>query len=329
MRVAIVMMMVFAGIYVQAQQPGWQSSELDFCGIEAVLKRGNPFDRGLVTNTPNALTAERFVEVPLSNLNEVEFTNAYYSAFRYIRLPAIQAEAAAVAGDRERFLANIEIVASILKGSADEKSMCFHFAFSGNMLEVENLLARIVCDRREKTVKVSAEGVRRILPESVTLSTVRVLDENVLVHNEPYASGSDLSHNMAVTFRNMLIVGAAIEEHLRKSGSLPGKLGELSGIREKELLDAYGAPLEYRTKGSDWELFSPGWAKYDKSLEDVEFGLGVPVIGTISGPRSDSVWFSSLFSKKRAELYEKGIVNEGTKFQCKLAPHTIIRGVRD
>ena len=329
MRAAIVVMVAFAGIYLQAQQSEWKSSEFPFCGVEAMLKRGNPLDRGLATNTPNVLTAERFVEVPLSNLNEVEFTNTYYGAFRYIRLPAIQTEAAALAGDRERFLTNIEIVASILKGSADEKSMCLHFAFDGNMLEVEYLLSRIICDRRAKTVKVSAEDIRRILPESITLANVRVIDESVRVKGEPYAAGSDLSHNMAVTFRNMLVVGAAIEEHLRKVGSLPGKLGELSGIGEKELQDVYGAPLEYRTKGSDWELFSPGFCKYDKSLEGVEFGLGVPVIGTVSGAKSDSVWFSSLYSKKRAELYGKGIVNEGTKFQCKLAPHTIIRGIRD
>ena len=292
-------------------------------GVEALLRHGNPFEEGVMTNSASAMPVDKFLTVPFEELKSSMTEAVLKEAANSIYLPLVQAEAAALAGDRELFSRNIEIAGTILKWSADEKSICLSTAFWPNLLSIEYLLTRIICDRRTTTIKVSAEDVRRILPESITLA------RSVRTFNGPLEVGAEVSHNLSMTFRNMLVVGAAIEEHLRKTGKLPGKLGELSGISEKELLDVYDAPLEYRTKGPDWELFSPGFWKYDKSLDGVDFGLGVPVIGTISGPRTDSVWFSSLYHKKRTELFEKGIVNEGTKFQCKLAPSTIVRGVRD
>ena len=310
---------VIAGMAMVAVQAESPKGVFYTRGLEPVLERGNPFDEGVMTNSPSAMSASEFLAAPFERLDSKMTGNVLNDVASYIYIPLVQAEAAALAGDSELFSKNIEIAGTILKWSADEKSVCLSTAFWLNLPKTEYLLSRIICDRRAKTVKVSAEDVRRILPESITLTRV------VHTFDEPLEDASHVSHNMAITFRNMLVVGAAIEEHLRNVGSLPGKLGELSGVSEKELQDVYGAPLEYRTKGSDWELFSPGFWKYDKSLEGVEFGLGVPVIGTVSGAKSDSVWFSSLYAKKRAELYKNGIINEGTKFRCRIVSHNIRR----
>ena len=314
MKVALILTLGLVAMVAHAQNP---KETLSYCGVEALLERGNPLSNGCLTNRPVAMTAAEFLASPCEGLdaNEIEGVDRCVSGI--IRFPMIQAEAAALVGDGELFWKNMEVAGAILEWSADKRTMCLNVGFRPNLYAMEYLLARIMCDRRKYTVKVTSDDVRRLLPEAIC--EVKPVPEG------PGPKGAALSHNAAISFRNMLVVGCALEAHLRETGRMPARLDQLPGLSESERKDAYGVPFEFRTKDTEWELLSIGWTRFDTGLKDMAFGGGIPVIAGISGPCSDTVWLSSMYHKKRVELFEKKILNAGTRFQCRLLPHLILR----
>ncbi len=109
-------------------------------------------------------------------------------------------------------------------------------------------------------------------------------------------------------FREMVILGMEIERMRDADGALPRTLQDISG-------SAKVTGIEYSTDGDTWQLFSPvtvrhgDFAPLDAYVPLIEYDPQVP--------RSACLWLSPDFARKRRDLYQGKVINEGRKgWEC-------------
>ena len=109
-------------------------------------------------------------------------------------------------------------------------------------------------------------------------------------------------------FREMVILGMEIERMREADGALPRTLQDISGSAKE-------TGIEYSTDGNTWQLFSPvtvrhgDFAPLDAYVPLIEYDPQVP--------RSACLWLSPDFARKRRDLYQGKVINEGRKgWEC-------------
>ena len=252
----------------------------DFCGVEYLVRQSEPFGGTPWEKDSSPSSIQEFLQEPSNDVSTPIILDVVSGMGKWLHMILVMAEAQGVSGNEKTFSRHLEILGRMLKifddypaelGTRDSRLL---------RQRLEYMLARLVNDRRGHVVKLTADDIRQFLP-------------------------SISSHDMAkmqskwkalTTFRNMLIIGAELECHLRRHGLLPRSLAELENVRADEQIDAYGHPINYRTHERDWMLHSGG----AEQCRDVSpWDVYVPCIGQIGGTPTREVWFASSYSKKR------------------------------
>ena len=282
----------------------------DFCGLEVSLTNGHPFGEGhwLVKDGQNEF--EKFVFEPTRGLNTNALQYVTLNDYRWLYVHLVMAEAAGLSGDGKRFFSCGETFYSLIHVYEKHSDVLGTFTIRRIRPKLEYMLARIINDRRPSTVKLVPADIRRFLP---SLSKEGVVWDESLWH----------SWRTRETFRRMLIVGTALEHHLRKFGHLPNSLETLDCVEQEEMKDAYGKHFLYRYKKHEWMIFSCGKETERESPWDVY----VPCVGITGGYATTETCFASSFSRKRQELYKSGCLNDAyPAYRCYMRGNVVYRG---
>ena len=280
---------------------------LDYLGVENLLKTGNPFDSNpLDAGSGMNRTIDAFLKEPVEGLSMRDISFICSSHMTWLYEIVVLAEANGVSGNKDKFMRYGTGLAEIMGVLDRRRDVMGDLVPRWLRNQVESMLARLLNDRRQSTVRLLPSDIRELLPE--------------------FGVESARYKEFHVSFRNMLVVGAAIERHLRENGRMPDSLSELGDVAPDEKKDAYGEPLSYRHKGDDWMLHSGG---REKAKDDGPWNVYVPYIECIGGWLTDEVWFSSTFSRCRKELYSNGVINDNhPAYRCYMHGNAMYRGDR-
>lgn len=282
-------------------------AQFDFCGLDAVLEEGPPFGDGKWPNTAEKPDVRRFLADPVRGLTSEALTPLAAMDIWKMHCLLVITEAAALAGDRERFVRHCEMFHQLID-VADAYSDILGTATSRWLrLKIGYVLAKVVNDRRTGVLKLRPCDIRTALP--------------VVMSPQLQGKGWVGAYE---TFRRMLIVGACLEEILRTKGALPVSLDGVRQVDEREKRDFYGTRLSYRVKGNDWMLHSGGIKRKDDTSP---WGVFIPCVEQTGGIPTDEVWYASTYSKKRKELYINGSIHDAEPhYRCYMRKRVVYRG---
>ena len=285
------------------EKMGW----LDFQGVESLLEMGNPLDSNPIkTEGCVGLKPDAFLDEPIAMMSSKDISFICSCDIVWLYGLLVIAEANGVSGNKARFMQYGTAIAEIMETLERHMDAIGSRTTRWLRIKVESMLARLLNDRRMSTVRLSPKDIRTLLPEARGKAS-------------PY-------QEFHVSFRNMLVVGAALECHLRKNGHLPVSLSDENLVAPDERKDAYGEPFSYRHDGNDWMLHSGG---REKAKDVGPWDVYIPYIECIGGWPTDEVWFASTFSMKRKELYTNGVVNDGhPEYRCHMRGNALYRGDR-
>ena len=286
----------------------------EFCGLEASLTNGHPFGKGNWFEKKNERNdISIFVIEPIRGLSSTAMNQVALNDYNWLYVHLVMAEAAGLAGNRKMFNSYGAAFCSLIQVYEKHSDVLGTFNIRRFRPKLEYMLARIINDRRPSTVKLVSADIRRFLPP---LSKEGVVWDENLWH----------SWRTHETFRRMLIVGAALELHLRNFGHLPNSLEALNCVEQEEKKDAYGKHFSYRHNKHEWMIFSCGKETERESPWDVY----VPCAGATGGYATTEIWFASSFSRKRQKLYKLGHLNdEYPAYRCYMRGNVIYRGDGD
>ncbi len=178
-----------------------------------------------------------------------------------------------------------------------------------NRLLLEYSLAHMINEKSPKSIVVTPQDVKEWLPRS---------KNPIFIGNEHIRQQE--------RFRVMLIIGAGLNNYLRKKGSPPSTLrtlvnGESSSLEEKDLYFE-GEKVKYVHEADFWKLRLGGDGSRDEPLRDF-----MPAIDYISGLKCPEIWFASNYSEKRSELFKNGqIESRDVRCRCYIKNGGIYRG---
>ena len=285
----------------------------DFCGLEVALTNGHPFGKGNWFEKDGRNDISMFSIEPLRGLSSTAMNRVALNDYRWLYVHLVIAESVGLSGDKKTFNSYVSAFCSMIQVYEKHSDVFGTFNIRRFRPKLEYMLARIINDRRPSTVKLVPADIRRFLP---SLSREGVVWDESLWH----------SWRTRETFRRMLIVGAALEHHLRNFGYLPNSLEALNCVEQEEKKDAYGKHFSYRRNKHEWMIFSCGKETERESPWDVY----VPCAGVTGGYATTEIWFASSFSRKRQELYRSGhLNNEYPAYRCHMRGDVIYRGDGD
>lgn len=281
-----------------------------FCGLEVALTNGHPLGEGhwLIKDGQN--DSETFVIEPTRGLSSKAVRDIGLNDYRWLYVHLVMAEATGLSGDVKRFSGYGEAFRSLIQVYEKHSDVLGNFSIRRFRPKLEYVLARLINDRRSVTVKLLPMDIRKILPPLTEC-------------NEVWTESLWNSWRSRETFRRMLIVGAAIEEYLRKNGGIPNSLDSLEGVDVEEKKDAYGNMFSYYYRQNEWMLYSRG---NEEGAYENNWDVYVPCNGITGGHSTTEMWFASSFSSKRQELYKSGVLNEGyPSYRCYMRGNKIYR----
>jgi hypothetical protein len=282
----------------------------DFCGLEVALTNGHPFGKGNWFGTDEKNDISMFSIEPLRGLSSTAMNQVALNDYNWLYVHLVIAEAVGLAGNRKMFNSYGTAFCSLIQVYEKHSEVLGTFNIRRFRPKLEYMLARIINDRRPGTVKLLPADVRRILPP---LSSKGVVWDENLWH----------SWRTHETFRRMLIVGSALEYHLRKFGQLPHSLETLDCVGQEELKDAYGKRFSYRRNKCEWMIFSCG----KETERETPWDVYIPCVGITGGYATTETWFASSFSRKRQELYKSGCLNDAyPAYRCYMRGNVVYRG---
>ena len=280
----------------------------DFCGVEYLVRQSEPFGGMPWEKDCSPGSIQKFLQEPSNDVSTPILLDVVSGMGKWLHIILVMAEAQGVSGNEKPFRRHLEILGRMLKmfddypaelGTQDSRLL---------RQRLEYMLARLVNDRRGHVVKLTADDIRQFLPS---------ISSHDMAKMPPHRKAQ-------TTFRNMLIIGAELECHLRRHGLLPRSLDELKNVRADEQLDADGHPIDYRTHARDWMLQSGG---AEQGRDASPWDVYVPCIGRTGGTPTKEVCFASSYSKKRKELFENGVVNDDVpRYRCYMRENVPYRG---
>ena len=312
MLVRLLALLIIAGCTVSARSDIVERIPCyDFCGLEVALTNGHPLGDGRWLMKGEQNDFETFLIEPTRGLNSKAVRDICLNDCRWLYVHLVMAEATGLSGDVKRFSGYGETFCSLIQVYEKHSDVLGNFSIRRFRPKLEYMLARFINDRRSVTVKLLPMDIRKILPP---LSGC----------NEVWTESLWNSWRSRETFRRMLIVGAGLEECLRKRGRLPDSLERLEGVNAKEVKDAYGNAFSYFFRQHEWMLYSRG---NEKGVYENHWDVYVPCNEITGGHSTTEMWFASSFSRKRQELYKAGVLNEGYhSYRCYMRGNKIYRG---
>jgi hypothetical protein len=159
--------------------------------------------------------------------------------------------------------------------------------FVRNRLHFEYSLSRFINKMQTGDISITPDDVRRWLPSTQQTS----LAENQHIIRQE-------------RFRTLLILGSGVMIYLKKEGRLPPSLEKIKledeiGLRDEDKR-FQDEEVVYQCEGDFWKL------RIGKAMEKEPLYEFLPAIDRISGLKCDLIWFSSAFTQKRKELFDKG-----------------------
>ena len=217
------------------------------------------------------------------------------------------AEMYACLGNYEKYRSTMDAVGDMLRLLSKNEHIVGKSMFDCNLARTEMSLARVVNGRFGRGIAVSANDIRRWLPE---------LEDK----------GSRSRRGLG-RFRTLLVIGAAIEQYRCEYNKIPDNLQVLVG--EKNLgiseldLTLGGLHVEYRVEQGFWKLRLGGHVRaVPEPIQDF-----IPAVFPLAGVVVDEVWFASTYTQKRKELFEKGYLpSDDIYCRCRLKGCVVIRG---
>ena len=283
----------------------------EFCGLEVALTNGHPFGKGNWFEQNGRNDISMFAIEPMRGLSSAAMNQVALNDYNWLYVHLVMAEAVGLAGNIKMFNSYGTAFCSLIQVYEKHSDVLGTFNIRRFRPKLEYMLARLINDRRSVTVKLRPMDIRKILPP-------------ITECNEVWTESSWNSWRSRETFRRMLIVGAAIEEYLRKSDGTPDSLDLLEDVNAKEKKDAYGNVFSYSSQKKEWMLYSRG---DEMGKVENHWDVYVPCNGITGGHSTTEMWFASSFSRKRQELYKSGVLNDGyPSCRCYMRGNTIYRG---
>lgn len=217
------------------------------------------------------------------------------------------AEMLAFLGDGERYRSIMNKVGDMLRLLLKNDHIVGKSIFDSNFARTEMSLARVVNGRFGKGIAVSANDIRRWLPEFE-------------------AKGSRNRVNLA-RFKKLLVIGAAIEQYRREHNMIPDNLQTLVG--EKNLgisesdLSLEDLRVEYKVAQEFWKM---RLGSFEREVPEPIYDF-IPAVFPVAGIVVDEIWFASTYTQKRKELFENGYLPSDDPFcRCQLKGCVVYRG---
>lgn len=217
------------------------------------------------------------------------------------------AEMWACLGDVESYRSTMDAVGDLLRFLLKNEHVVGRSMFDCNLARTEISLARVVNEKYGRRIVVSADDIRRWLPE---------------FEDEGSRKRGDLKR-----FRTLLAIGTAIEQYRSAHDRLPDNLRVLVdeknlGIAEADLFSG-NVRVEYRNELGFWKLrLGRNVRRNPEPMFDF-----VPAVFNVAGVIVDEVWFASSYTQKRRELFVNGYLqSEDPSCRCRLKGSIVIRG---
>jgi hypothetical protein len=217
------------------------------------------------------------------------------------------AELRACAGDRKSYCSCMDMVGNLLRFLLKNDHIVGKSIFGSNFARTEMSLARVINGKFGKEIAVSANDIRRWLPEFE-------------------AKGSRNRVNLA-RFKKLLVIGAAIEQYRREHNTIPDNLQTLVG--EKNLgisesdLSLEDLRVEYKVAQEFWKM---RLGSFERAVPEPIYDF-IPAVFPVAGIVVDEIWFASTYTQKRKELFENGYLpSDDVYCRCRLKGCVVYRG---
>lgn len=209
-------------------------------------------------------------------------------------------------------------LATVQSSLALQKKLCMNpdvrfpmVYFRRNIESLEYAIVRVM--EADCAMPITAEEVMEVLPDA--LFDVDIKSCSWACYGSKYFRG-------VKAFRDMIVIGIAINEWKRRQGRYPKSLADVKEVAHQKQF------LEYDCRDGVWQLFCPD-KRWVNNISP--FNVYVPSItrdrsNPTDWPGSGSLWLSSDYSEKRRRLWRDRIINKDDEtWRCRLVNGRLCR----